>query len=298
MMILNEKNHLCWPPKCITFIPIPSPTVPRVKSYDIRTLCMVIKCHKAKNDGKRCTCSLPYPWDSPEENTLVRGMTGQPVAYEKNSMERKWKSNAITSPECALCHLHFSCALTAAENVAFDEERGGKHFIFCGEGPLWKQVSLTLRITHSLDWSFPTNQRRAVEVKMARHLPAPRRPIWIRVGSTRSSLYTPAVFEVLGTRTLLWVPSSYCHLTNKLVRAWGKAATDWIFSHLGKAAPAFSLDGKPVGIWGQSSRMLQSPRFLACSSATRHRVSRSGDWTNFRIPASPIYSIGNRRQQV
>ena len=153
-----------------SFHPYSHPNCPQSEElwYGTRALCMVIKCHKAKKGGKRCTCSLPYPWDSPEENTLVRGVTGQPEAYEKNSIERKWKSNAIISPECALRHLHFSCALTAAENAAFDEEREGcKHFIFCGEGPLWKQVSLTLWTTHFLDWSFPTNQRKAVEVKMA-----------------------------------------------------------------------------------------------------------------------------------
>ena len=53
--------------------------------------------------------------------------------------------------------------------------------------------------------------------------------------------------------------------------------------------PAFPWR-KNTEVWGQSSKTFQSPRFLACSSAFWHRVS--GDWTNFKIPASPVYSIG------
>lgn len=122
------------------------------------------------------------------------------------------------------------------------------------------------------------------------HLPAVRRPFWIMGGFIHTR--QPSETSCLSGRTLLWVPSFciLCHLTNRSIRVWGKAAKIWFLFNLGKAAhicSCFSLGGEPRS-WGQSSRTFRSPRFLAWFSASWHRVS--GDWTNFKIPASPIYS--------
>ena len=132
-----------------SFHPYSHPNCPQSEElwYGTRALCMVIKCHKAKKGGKRCTCSLPYPWDSPEENTLVRGVTGQPEAYEKKFHWEKMKIECYHLPRMRPPSPTFQLRSNCCRECSFwwGERRMQTLHLLWGRSPLEASVS------HSLD---------------------------------------------------------------------------------------------------------------------------------------------------
>lgn len=193
-----SKTHSYWCHKCIHFSPIVTPILPKSEElwYLTRTSnCdMMTKCHKAKNGGKRCIYSPPCPWSFPEENMLVRCMIRWPKVHEKKKLHQERKRKPKTIISCDMPSIvYLSVVFNCCREGSFDGEREiGKHSFSVGKIPF--EAPLILWITHFLDWSFPTSQRRAAEVRQPAFLCTLKWPTWITVGSRREVRNRPSVF--------------------------------------------------------------------------------------------------------
>lgn len=147
---------------------------------------------------------------------------------KKNSIKRENENLKPSSPVTCPPSSTFQLCSNCCREGSFDGEREiGKHSFSVGKIPF--EAPLILWITHFLDWSFPTSQRRAAEVRQPAFLCTLKWPTWITVGSRREVLNRPSVFEVLEWRTLLWVPVFKFCVISQIGKGLGKGSQDLVF---------------------------------------------------------------------